>query len=113
MPEKSDFGRLAAENLAPYFNTVINTVNDHVVRVSVMTSPFPWHLHPNSDETFVGIEGIVLIETPDAVFELTPGSSMTIPKNMPHRTGPKGARSVNLTVEAADLKTEFLDKAKT
>ena len=99
---------MAAENREPYFNTILGNVNDHVVRMSVMTSPYPWHLHPNSDETFIGVEGVVLIETPEGVFELTPGSSITIPRNMPHRTRPKDARSVNLTVEKADLLTELI-----
>ena len=109
MPEKNEFSRIATENKEPYFNTVLNTVNDHVVRMSIMTSPYPWHLHPNSDETFIGVEGIVVIETPEEVFELTPGSSITIPQNMPHRTRPKGARCVSLTVERADLTTEFTE----
>jgi mannose-6-phosphate isomerase-like protein (cupin superfamily) len=107
MPEKNEFGRVASENTEAYFNTIINNVNDHVVRMSIMTSPYPWHLHPNSDETFIGVEGIIVIETPDKVFELAAGSSVTIPQNMPHRTRPKGARCVSLTVEKADLTTEF------
>jgi len=99
---------MAEENSEPYFNTVINTLNDHVVRMSVMTSAYPWHLHPNSDETFIGVEGIVIIETMEGIFELTPGSSITIPRNMQHRTRPKGGRSVNLTVEKADIQTKFI-----
>src|SRR5438445_4818657 len=109
MLEKNEFGRTAAENTAPYFNTPINNVNDHVVRMSIMTSSYPWHLHPNSDETFIGVEGIIVIETPEGIFELTPGSSITIPQNMPHRTRPKGARCVSLTVEKADLTTQFIE----
>ena len=27
-----------------------------------MTEPFYWHYHPNSDETFLVIEGIVCID---------------------------------------------------
>lgn len=109
MLEKNQFSRLAAENKQPYLNAIISHVNDHVVRMSVMTSPYPWHLHPNSDETFIGVEGVVLIETPDGVLELTPGSSITIPRNMAHRTRPQGSRSVNLTVERADMLTDLVE----
>ena len=70
-----------------------------------MTSPYPWHSHPNSDETFIGIEGTVIVETREAAFELDPGTSVTIPKGMEHRTRPKGARSVNLTVQSANMQT--------
>lgn len=107
MIKKTDFNALAESINGPYFNTVISTVNNHVVRVAVMTSAYPWHSHPNSDETFIGIEGIVLIETKAGIQELTPGSSITIPRNMLHRTSPKDARSVNLTVEREDMETEY------
>lgn len=107
MLEKIEFARLAELNREPYFNTVMGRVNDHVVRVSVMTSAYPWHSHPNSDETFIGVEGVVVIETLEGVVELTPGSCVTVPRNVVHRTRPKGERSVNLTVERGDLETVF------
>ncbi len=40
-----------------YLNEILATVNDHVVRVSVMTEPYFWHRHPESDETFLVLEG--------------------------------------------------------
>jgi len=107
MLEKIEFARMAELNREAYFNKVVGVVNDHVVRVSVMTTDYPWHSHPNSDETFIGVEGIVLIETRDGTVELTPGSSVTVPRNVVHRTRPKGERSVNLTVERVDLETVF------
>ena len=93
----------------PYRNTVISQVNNHVVRLSVMTAPYPWHHHPNSDETFIGVEGTVIIETPHQTFELTAGSTVTVPKGMPHRTYPKHQQSVNLTVESGDMETIFAE----
>jgi mannose-6-phosphate isomerase-like protein (cupin superfamily) len=88
-----------------YTNLPLAWVNNHVVRVSVMTEAFYWHLHPNSDETFLVVEGVVVIDLADATVELQPGQLFTIPKNTPHRTRPKGARSVNLTFESADMET--------
>ena len=88
-----------------YFNQVLTTLNDHVVRVSVMTSSYFWHLHPNSDETFLVMEGSIFIDLEDRTVELSPGQLFTIPKNVKHRTRPNGPRSVNLTIESADLAT--------
>ena len=82
-------------------------VNDHGVRLSIMSDPYPWHSHPNSDETFVGVEGIVIIETKKGKYELTPGTSITIARNELHRTYPKGERSVNLTIEKREIETVF------
>src|SRR5579859_6698563 len=86
-----------------YFNEVLTGVNDQVVRVSVMTQPYFWHLHPNSDETFLSMEGSLFIDLDDKTIELFPGQLFTIPRNVPHRTRPNGDRSVNLTIESADL----------
>jgi mannose-6-phosphate isomerase-like protein (cupin superfamily) len=88
-----------------YDNHPIATVNDHVVRISVMTHPYPWHLHPNSDETFLVIEGRLNIEFEHGTLELGPGQLLTIPRGVPHRTRPVGDRSVNLTFEAAKAET--------
>lgn len=92
-----------------YTNLPLALVNNHVVRVSVMTEAFYWHLHPNSDETFLVMEGVVVIDLADATVELQPGQLFTIPKNTPHRTRPKVGRSVNLTFEGADMETVKLE----
>jgi mannose-6-phosphate isomerase-like protein (cupin superfamily) len=88
-----------------YFNDILTSVNDHVVRVSVMTQPYFWHLHPNSDETFFVIEGSIYLDLEDKTVELVPGQLFTVPRNVKHRTRPVGARSVNLIIESADLQT--------
>ena len=56
-----------------YTNIPLSMVNDHVIRVSVMTEPFYWHLHANSDETFMTIEGVVCIDLEDKTVRLSPG----------------------------------------
>jgi mannose-6-phosphate isomerase-like protein (cupin superfamily) len=88
-----------------YHNIPIAKVNDHVVRMSVMTEPYFWHLHPDSDETFLVIEGSVFIDLEDRTVELFPNQLFTIPKNVVHRTRPNGNRSVNLTFESGSLTT--------
>lgn len=88
-----------------YANFPLAFVNDDVVRVSVMTEPFYWHLHPNSDESFLVMEGSIFIDLDDTTVELLPGQLFTIPKNTKHRTRPNGGRSVNLTFESQDMET--------
>src|ERR1700734_4008360 len=88
-----------------YFNQILTRVNNHVVRVSLMTQPYFWHLHPNSDETFFVIEGSIFLDLEDKTVELLPGQLFTVPRNVKHRTRPVVDRSVNLTIESADLQT--------
>ncbi len=91
-----------------YDNHPIATVNDHVVRISTMTQPYHWHFHPNSDETFLVLEGRLAIEFETGTVELDPGQLLTIPSGVRHRTYPVGPRSVNLTFELAQSETVAL-----
>ena len=88
-----------------YDNHPVAAVNDHVVRISTMTEPYYWHFHPNSDETFLVIEGRLSIEFDSGSVELDPGQLLTVPRGVRHRTRPVGGRSVNLTFELAQSKT--------
>ena len=47
---------LSRDVTEPYRNVSLATVNDHEIRMSVMTSQFRWHRHPDSDETFYGVD---------------------------------------------------------
>lgn len=97
-----------ATTTAPYLNLPIAMSADHVVRLAVMTEPYFWHLHSNSDEIFIVLEGTLVIELEDRTVELGPQQLFTIPRNTPHRTSPRGERSVNLTVSSGYTKTEPL-----
>jgi len=88
-----------------YDNHPIATTNNHVVRIATMTAPFHWHFHPNSDETFLVIEGRLAIEFETGSLELHPGELLTIPRGVCHRTRPVDARTVNLTFEMAESET--------
>lgn len=89
-----------------YDNHAVAHVNDHVVRISTMTEPYHWHCHPNSDETFLVVEGGLVIEFEHGEIQLVPGQMATVSRGVRHRTRPLGGLSVNLTFEAADTETE-------
>ena len=95
-----------ASHAETYNIHAVASVNDDVVRISTMTQPYHWHSHPNSDETFLVLEGGLVIEFEHGEIQLDPGQMTTVPRGLPHRTRPSGRRSVNLTFEAADTETE-------
>lgn len=105
-----DIGQLTRAITTSYANFPLASVNDHVVKVSVMTQPYYWHYHPNSDETFLVLEGGLVIELDTETIDLLPGQLMTIPKNTVHRTRPKGERSVNLTFEREQIDTIAVER---
>jgi mannose-6-phosphate isomerase-like protein (cupin superfamily) len=92
-----------------YRNVSLSKVNDHEIRMSVMTEQFRWHRHPDSDETFLGVDGELIIEFVDHEVVVKPGQLVTVPAGTLHRTRPAGKRSVNLTFERREAATEFAD----
>ena len=102
-----DLARAVAGASGSY--ATLTRVYDHVVRISVMTEPFYWHRHPDADETFLVVEGAVLLETTNDRVELGPGQLYTVPAGLAHVTSPITARSVNITIERRDISTERLD----
>lgn len=90
-----------------YRNVSLGPVNDHEIRMSVMTERFRWHRHLNSDETFFGVDGELIIEFPDKEVVVRPGQFVTVPAGTRHRTRPAGERSVNLTFERVGAETVF------
>jgi mannose-6-phosphate isomerase-like protein (cupin superfamily) len=109
MPTPIDFQAAATEVRKGYMNRVLTTANDHDIHISVMDAPYFWHVHPDSDETFITLEGVLIIEFDDGPVELHPGQMLTVPAGTRHRTRPAGARSVNLTVEKTDATTVRCD----
>jgi mannose-6-phosphate isomerase-like protein (cupin superfamily) len=93
----------------PYHNVSLGSVNDHEIRMSVMTERYRWHRHPDSDETFVGVDGELVIELEDGEVVVRPGDLVTVPAGKLHRPRPAGERSVNLTFERMGAATLFED----
>ncbi|HEY3705175.1 MAG TPA: cupin domain-containing protein [Terracidiphilus sp.] len=92
-----------------YDNHPVAQINDHEVRISTMVDAYHWHCHPHSDECFLALEGGLFIDFDDRTVALPPGSLITVPRGVRHRTRPMGGRSVNLTFELAGAKSEMLN----
>lgn len=110
-PHPIDPLRLGAAVTDAYRNESLGPVNDHEIRLSVMTHAFPWHRHPDSDETFMVLEGELVIEFEADQVTLKPGELLTVRRGVLHRTRPGKARSVNLTFERVGATTEFVTPA--
>ena len=102
-----DLAATQAAVTAPYWNEALAKVNDHEVRMSVMTHAFGWHLHPDSDETFLAVNGRLVITLEDREVMLSAGEMFTVERGVVHKTRPEGARSVNLTFERRGAETVF------
>jgi quercetin dioxygenase-like cupin family protein len=95
-----------------YENVVLNRFNDHAVRMSRMEKAYFWHFHPNSDEMFLGVEGVLVLELEDQRIELRPGQVFTVARGIRHRTLPAGSYCINLTFERLDMETVSVDEGQ-
>jgi mannose-6-phosphate isomerase-like protein (cupin superfamily) len=112
MIQPIDCHAIAREARDGYMNRVLTSVNGQNVHISVMEESFYWHLHPDSDETFLVLEGTLIIDFDDGPVEMRPGHLLTIPAGVRHCTRPSGARSVNLTVEKTGASTVRCDEPR-
>ena len=92
-----------------YSNIVINSVNQHCLRLAVFDGEYPWHHHPTSDELFLVVEGCLLVDLADGrTLRLESWQAVTVPAGTVHRTRTEG-RTVNLCFEELAADTVFVD----
>ncbi len=98
-----------AASTGPYRNVVIGRVNESCLRLSAFEGDYRWHLHPESDELFVVVDGRLAIDLADGTtLHLGPWESVMIPAGTIHRTRAL-PRAVNLCVEHLDAETVFVE----
>jgi mannose-6-phosphate isomerase-like protein (cupin superfamily) len=105
-----DLMRRAEALSGEYENVVLSKFNDHVVCMSRMEKAYFWHFHPNSDEMFLGVEGVLVLELENQRIQLGPGQIFTVARGTRHRTLPAGSYSINLTFERLDMETVSVDE---
>jgi mannose-6-phosphate isomerase-like protein (cupin superfamily) len=103
---------LATEGAAStesYRNVVINRVNESCLRLAAFEVEYRWHFHPDSDELFIVVDGVLEIDFVDApTLRLEVWDMITIPAGTVHRTRARG-RTVNLTFEHLGAATVFVE----
>ncbi|ASP47632.1 cupin domain-containing protein [Cognaticolwellia beringensis] len=64
---------------------VIAEMNDYQFKLVKVAGEFVWHDHPETDEVFIVIEGVLNIEFRDGPVTLEPGEMFVIPKGVEHK----------------------------
>ena len=106
-----DIGAEQAAVAESYSNQVLVNVNTDCMRLAVFEGEYRWHQHPDSDELFLVVAGILQIDLEGGNrLELTEWQSVVIPAGTVHRTRAIG-RTVNLTCEKNGAQTIFVETA--
>ncbi|MDH3691693.1 MAG: cupin domain-containing protein [Gammaproteobacteria bacterium] len=64
---------------------VIAEMNDYQFKLVKVQGEFVWHDHPDTDEVFIVIDGILDIEFRDGKVTLKPGEMFVIQKGLEHK----------------------------
>ena len=64
---------------------VIAEMNDYQFKLVKIQGDFVWHDHPDTDETFIVIEGDLRIDFRDGAVHLGPGEMFVVPKGVEHK----------------------------
>ena len=64
---------------------VIAELNDYQFKLVKIQGEFVWHNHPDTDEVFIVIEGIMNIEFENETVRLTEGEMLVVPKGVEHK----------------------------
>jgi mannose-6-phosphate isomerase-like protein (cupin superfamily) len=76
------FSKLPDED---YSVRIIAMMNDYELKIVKFKGEFIWHRHPDTDETFIILDGKMLMHFRDEVVELIAGEMIVIPKGVEHR----------------------------
>ncbi|MDT4922540.1 MAG: hypothetical protein QOG01_253 [Pseudonocardiales bacterium] len=63
---------------------VVARLNDYEVKVVRLEGEFPWHEHPDTDELFLVLEGVLTIRLRDRDVVLGPGELFVVTKGVEH-----------------------------
>ncbi|WP_416221647.1 cupin domain-containing protein [Rhodohalobacter sp.] len=64
---------------------VIAEMNDYQFKLVKIKGDFVWHSHQDTDETFIVLEGNLLIDFRDGVVSLKEGEMFVVPKGVEHK----------------------------
>lgn len=71
---------------APWQPKVIAQMNDYQFKIVKIAGDFIWHSHPETDEAFIVVEGVLRIDFREGHVLVRPGEMYVVPKGVDHKT---------------------------
>jgi len=91
---------------------VIAEMNDYQFKLAKIEGEFVWHSHPETDEAFIVMEGVLDIEFRDGRVRVEAGEMFVVPKGVEHKPVAEAECRVMLieprgTVNTGDLRNDL------
>ena len=64
---------------------VIAEMNDYQFKLAKVQGEFVWHSHPDTDEVFIIVDGVLEIEFRDGKVRLEAGEMFVVPQGVEHK----------------------------
>ena len=64
---------------------IIAEMNDYQFKIVKLEGDFVWHDHPDTDETFIVLDGALRIDFRDGAVTLGPGEMFVVPRGVEHK----------------------------
>ena len=89
----------------------IGTLNDYEIKLAKLMGEFVWHSHPDTDEMFLVISGVLNVQLRDRDVIVKPGEVFVVPRGVEHN--PKADEEVSVlllepkgVVNTSDARTD-------
>ncbi len=92
---------------------VIAEMNNYQFKIVKLQGDFIWHDHPDTDETFIVLEGELRIDFRDGAVHLSAGEMFVIPKGVEHKPYAENEANVMLIEPRGVLNTGHEDSERT
>jgi mannose-6-phosphate isomerase-like protein (cupin superfamily) len=91
------FGKLPAGD---YAVRLVAKMNNYDFKIVKFKGDFIWHSHPETDETFIVLEGTLVMNFRDCKVEVHAGEMIVIPKGVEHKpSSENGYRAILIEPE--------------
>jgi len=91
------FGRLPAGD---YAVRLVAKMNNYDFKIVKFKGDFVWHSHPETDETFIVMEGTLVMNFRDRKVQVHAGEMIVIPKGVEHKpSSENGYRAILIEPE--------------
>jgi len=106
------FSKLPSDD---YSVGIVARMNDYEFKLVKFKGEFVWHSHPDTDETFIILDGRMMMHFKDKLVEVKGGEMIVIPKGVEHKpTSKEGYKALLIEPEGVantgDVKSEMTIK---
>ena len=115
IPSKINFSEKFSKLPDDYSVRIVAKMNDYEIKIVKFKGEFVWHSHPDTDETFIILDGKMIMYFRDKLVELNSGEMIVIPKGVEHKpTSGEGYKAILIEPEGVpntgDVKSEMTIK---